>query len=764
MEPNQVFKNIRRSSTMETIAAVIVKSRFIIFILFAIAAVYCVLSVGKVNVNSELTALLPPDAETRQGLNVMEEEFTDYASSQVMISNITYEKAQELSEQIAKIEHVTGVEFDDTQAHYKSASALFTVSYDADRDDSGVLSAKKKIGELAEPYDHYIPQDTSGVQKLISEMGIILLLAVLVIIAVLLFTSHSYFEVVIFAVVFIFAGLLNMGTNFWLGTISSITQAVAIILQLALAIDYAIIFAHRYESEASREQDVREALIRALSKSIIEISSSSLTTIAGLAALTLMQFRLGFDLGIVLMKGIICSMLTVFLLMPGLILMFPGALKKTTHRKLVPNIEGWGRLLTKRVPVFLIIFAIILPAAVIFSSRTVYAFSDGSITELVPSEDRVAIHKINETFDPSTAIAVLVPSGDFEKEKRILQETEKLDGIKSVVGLANIEIEKDRVLTDRYTPRMFSELLDIDIEMSRLLYQAYGLEHEQYNAIINSSSYDVPLIDMFLYLFEKIDQGAVTLNEQQSKQLGEMRGSLERAVKQLRGENWDRLVLNSNVPAEGDESLALVESIRTIAEKEYGEGKILVTGQITSASDLRDSYLSDSMLISILTIVFVFIILLFTFRSPIAAAILVFVIQGSIWINFSITYLAGDCPSFVTNMIVSAIQMGATVDYAIVMMSRYKALREQYDKREAMVKAVNESFPTVLTSGLIMTAAGLIIAFRVSDVYVGHIGLAVGRGAAISVILVLTVLPQMIVMFDKAIAKTTIRLKRGGEE
>ena len=139
-------------------------------------------------------------------------------------------------------------------------------------------------------------------------------------------------------------------------------------------------------------------------------------------------------------------------------------------------------------------------------------------------------------------------------------------------------------------------------------------------------------------------------------------------------------------------------------------------------------------------------------------------IQGSIWINFAITCLEGSSPSFVTNMIVSSIQMGATVDYAIVMMSRYKALRERYDKREAMVRAVNEGFPTVITSGLIMTAAGLLIAFRVSDVYAGHIGLAVGRGAAISVILVLSVLPQLIVLCDKAIEKTTVRLPRKGKE
>ena len=766
MKTEQGIKNrlLRHGSIMETIAVTIVRSRYFIFLLFAAAAVYCVLSLGKVNVNSELTAFLPADAETRQGLTVMEEEFTTYAAAQVMVSNITYDTAEKLSGKIKEIGHVTDVSFDDTQAHFKNASALFSVSFDAGNDDAGAQSAMEQISELIAPYDHYTSTEVGSnySKQLSGEMGMVILFSVLVIIGVLLLTSHSYFEVVIFFIVFIFAGLLNMGTNFWLGTISSITNSVAVILQLALAIDYAIIFAHRYEDEASAEPDVKEALIRALSKSIVEISSSSLTTIAGLAALTMMQFRLGYDLGVVLMKGIVCSMLSVFLLMPGLILLFPTPLKKTAHRSLVPNIEGWGRLLAKRVPVFLLIFALVLPAAVICSRKTVYGFSDSSINELIPSESRTAMHKINDTFDPSTAIAVLVPSGDFEKEKIILEEAAALDAVKSATGLANIEIEEGRTLTDRYTPRMFSELLDVDIEIARLLFQAYGLEHEQYGAIFNSASYDVPLIDMLLYLFEKLDQGAITLTEAQNEMLTEMRGSLERADNQLRGENWDRLVLTTNVPAEGEESLRLVQNVRTIAEKQYGEGNILIMGEITSASDLRDSYQGDSVLISILTIVFVFTILLFTFRSPVAAALLVFVIQGSIWINFSVAWLECDCPSFVTNMIVSAIQMGATVDYAIVIMSHYRSLREHLGKREAMIRAVNESFPTVLTSGLMMTAAGLLIAYRVSDVYIGHIGLAVGRGAAISVILVLTVLPQMIVLFDKAIGKTTVKLRQGG--
>ena len=753
---------------MKAVASAIVSFRMVIFILFGLAAVFCVLSMGRVRINSDLTAFLPPEAETRKGLTIMNDEFVTFSSAQVMVSNVTYARAAELADEIREIDHVTDVVFDDTAAHYVSSSALFSVSFDGGEEDAPVKSAMQEILALLEKYDTYVSTAVGAdySKQLASEMSGVIAIAAVVIVAVLLLTSRSYFEVVIFLVVFVFAGLLNMGTNYWLGEISSITNSIAVIMQLALAIDYAIIFAHRYQDEAAVRTSEREALVEALAKSIVEIASSSLTTISGLVALTLMQFRLGYDLGMVLAKGIICSMVTVFLLMPGLILLFPRALRKTAHRNLVPDISGWGRLLTRTRILFVVLFAVLLPFVIIWSGRTQYAFADGTIDELVYSKSRAAMHKINDTFDPNTAVALLVPAGEYEHEKAVLREAEALSAVKSAVGLANIHIDEEHVLTDGYTPRMFSELMDVDVERSRLLFQAYGAQHGEYQAIFGAAdSYEVPLIDLLLYLFEKVDQGIVTLDAEQSARMTELRGSLVRGDMQLRGKTYDRLVLTAAVPAEGEESVALVETLRDIACEYYDRDKVLVVGDITSARDLRSSYDSDATLISLLTIAFVYVILLFTFRSPVAAAVLVFVIQGSIWINFSFPYLQSVRCSFVTNMIVSAIQMGATIDYAIVMMSRYQGLKAEHPPREAAALAVGASFPTVLTSGAMMILAGFLIAFRVSDVYVGHIGLAVGRGALISVVLVLTVLPQLLLLFDKLVEKTTFRIHvpTGGE-
>ena len=754
----------KSGGVMKTVSTIIVSSRYIIFVLFIAAAVYCALSINKVKINEDITAFLPDSTETRRGLTIMDEEFVTYASADIMVSNITYETAEKLAKHIEEFDKVSSVTLDNTTTHYKNSSALLSVSFNDVQTDQGVIDTMNDIREYLKDYDTYIYSDIgmSYSQQLANEMGFVILLTAIVIVAVLLFTSRSYFEVVIFGIVFAFAALLNMGTNFWLGEISSITNSIAVILQLALAIDYAIIFSHRYQDEALVFNNHRDALIEALSKSIIEISSSSLTTISGLVALTLMQFKLGRDLGVVLTKGILCSLITVFLLMPGLIMLFPKALRRTAHRSLIPNIEPWGKVLVSSKFCFVWFFLLIIPFSIYFSEKTEYVFSERTIDEIVYSESRASMHKIIDTFDDSTTVAVLVPTGNYNYEKRILKEYAALDDVKSVTGLASFEIDDDHVLTDGYTPRSFAELLDIDIEEADLLFQAYGVEHEEYAPIFGSTQdYEVPLIDMFLYLFEKIDHGVVNLDEETMNSINEKRDALESGIKQLQGENWNRLVLTATVPVEGERSVELTEKLRSIAEKYYGSDTVVLVGDITSTRDLSESYSSDSMKINLLTISFVFVILLFTFRTLAGSLVLVFVIQGSIWINFSFPYLTGLHTSFITNMIVSALQMGATIDYAIVIMNRFQALKAEHSPKIAMSKAVGESFPTVLTSGSILTMAGFLISFRVSDVYVSHIGLAIGRGALISVVLVLTVLPQLILMLDKLIDQTKFTIKPG---
>ena len=749
-------------SAITKLARFIVDKRKAFYLVFIAAVLFSAASISKVQVNNDITSYLPPETETRRGLTIMEEEFITLGSANVMVSNVSYDTARELADQLAAVPGVSQVAFDDTQAHYKDSAALFTLSFDGEETDPATVAAMEQVLQVLDGYDVYpstqIGRDESA--SLQKEMTVILAIAAAVIVVVLLFTSKSYMEVPVYLIVFVAAAVLNMGTNFIFGTISFITKSIAVVLQLALAIDYAIIFCHRYMEERDNGLDPREADIAALSKAIVEISSSSLTTISGLVALMLMQLRIGFDMGIVLSKGILCSMLCVFLLMPGLLMLFSGAIDRTRHRDLVPKINFWGKGVVRLRFVLPPIFLVAVVAGAVLSARCDYVF-DANDTDFDNKPDwRIADEKVADTFGASNTIAVLVPRGDYEKEGRILERAAQLPQVTQATGLANIEVEEGRMLTDQMTPRQFSELAGVDIELARLLYQAYGLSVEEYGAIFQDpDDYAVPLIDVFEFLLEQKDKGVVSLTADQARKVDELQEQLDVGLEQLRGEHWSRLVFIADVPTEGEEAQALLEQLRAIARDEYGDDVLLV-GNSTNALNLASSFSRDNLKISVLTALFVMVILLFTFKSAGLPILLVLTIQGSIWLNFSVPVLTDTNLFFLSYLVVSSIQMGATIDYAIVITNRYLELKTLMDRKQAVVEALSQSFPTILTSGTIMAVAGFLIGGISTDATIGSVGQTLGRGTVTSIILVMTVLPQLLLLGDALIEHTAITLNR----
>lgn len=743
---------------MLKLARFIVDKRKAFYLVFLAAVLFCAASVSKVHVNNDITSYLPVDTETRRGLTLMEEEFTTLGSGQFMLTNITYDEADQVAKEIEQVDGVSSVEFDDTEKHYTGSSALITVTFDGEKDDPVALQAMDHLKSILAPYDTYIYSevglDTSA--QLQSEMGIILVIAAIVIIIVLLFTSKSYMEVPVYVIVFGVAAVLNMGTNYWFGEVSYITNSVAIVLQLALAIDYAIIFCHRYMEERETKP-AREADIAALSKAIVEISSSSLTTISGMIALMLMQFRIGFDMGAVMSKGIICSMLTVFLLMPGLLMLFSNGIERTRHPNLVPRISLVGKAVVKLRYILPPIFLVTIIAGIFLSGKCDYCFSENVIDTNNPPEQRIALDRISDTFGNQNTIALLVPKGDYEKEGKILAEISELPEIDRAQGLANTEAE-GYMLTDKLKPRQFAEIAGVDIEMARLLYQAYGLEHEEYGAIFqNPDDYEIPLVDTFQFLCEQKDKGVIKLEGEQAEMVDDLQEQLDIGLPQLQGEHWSRLVFIADVPEESPQTFALLDQMRAIATQYYGDDVLLV-GNSTNARDLSESFSGDNLKISVLTALFVMIILLFTFKSAGLPILLVLTIQGSIWINFSFPYLTHTNLFFLSYLVVSSIQMGATIDYAIVITNRYMELKTIMSHRDAVIETLNQSFPTILTSGSIMTASGFLIGMISTNPPISSLGLALGRGTLTSIFLVMTVLPQLLILGDTLIERTAITL------
>ena len=746
-------------SFMQKVAAVIVDRKTFFFLTFIVMAIFCVFSRNWVNVNDDITSYLAKDTETRRGLDIMESEFTTFATANVMVSSITYDAAEKLAPKIGAIDGVRSVEFDATEAHYKNASALFAVTFDGDTTSEVSEKAMDEIKSLLADYDTYISSEVGNPmeQTIKSEMVVVLGIAVFIIIAVLLFTSKTYMEIPVLLITFGAAALLNMGTNYWFGTISYVTDSIAVVLQLALAIDYAIILCHRY-TEEREHLEARDAAVAALSKAIPEISASSLTTISGLAALSLMHFRLGYDMGIVLIKAIVMSMLSVFLLMPGLLVLFSKLIDKTHHRSFVPKISLWGKLTVKTRYVIPPLFLILAAAAFVFANRCPYVYGYSTLDTVKQNESKIADKMVASTFGTDNLVAMLVPSGSYEKEAQLLNVISAQPEVESAMGLANIEAMDGYTVTSALTPRQFAELTDQDIEAARLLYAAYAVNEKDYGQIVSSiDDYTVPLVDIVLFLRDQENAGYITLERDMSDMLDEMCAELEFGLAQLEGENWSRFVIYLNLPEESEETYEFLDTLHGIAGAYYSD--CVLVGESVNARDLRSSFSTDNLLISILSALFVVVVLLFTFRSVGLPLLLIIVIQSSIWINFSVPYLTSSNLFFISYLIVSAIQMGANIDYAIVISSRYLDLKKSMPIKEAMIETLNQAFPTIITSGAMLASAGLIIGRMTSDNTISSIGTCLGRGTIISIFLVMGVLPQILLLGDILIEKTAFAIK-----
>lgn len=749
-----------KGSGMEKIATFIVDKRNLFFLLYAFALIFSIVATGWVKVENDITTYLPEDTETRQGLTLMNDNFVTYGTARVMVSNVTYETAENICSDLESIDGVTSVDFDDTTDHYKSASALFSVTFDGTTTDDISVHALHTIRDMLAGYDTYIDTevgvDTSA--DLQSEMSVILVLAAIVIVLVLTLTSRSYAEVPVLIMTFGAAALLNMGTNFLCGTISFISNSVTVILQLALAIDYAIILCHRFSDE-HETKDTREACIAALSKAIPEISSSSLTTISGLGALAFMHFGIGRDMATVLIKAILFSLLSVFTLMPGLLMVFSKKIDATRHKNLIPKITFLGKFDVATRFIVPPIFAVVVVVTAVLANKCPYCYSYTDLVTAKQSESQIAHQKIKNTFGVNNMVAVIVPTGDYDSERQLLKDLDSCAEVKSTQGLANIDAMDGYKLADALTPRQMSELAGLDYEVAEALYAAYAVDQNEYGKLISGlGDYKVPLFDMFMFLQREMKDGNITLDGDIQETLDDLFEQLNKAQLQLQSDKYSRLVVYLNLPEESDETMDFLDTMHAMIAKYYSSDTYIV-GNSTNVKDLSSSFGEDNMLISVLSALFVVIILLFTFKSAGLPVLLIVVIQGSIWINFSVPTIQHESLYFLGYLIVNSIQMGANIDYAIVISSHYSDLKKEMRPKEAIIAALNEAFPTIFTSGTILAVAGALIGVMTTNPVIAAIGTCLGRGTVISIVLVMAVLPQILLIGDTIVERTSFDVK-----
>ncbi len=756
----------------------IVKLKWVFLVLFVALSIFGAVMIPHTKINYDLTGYLPAHCDSSTALELLKKEFDDKGMAYVMVKDVTPEKAGEIKARLEKVEGVATVTYVESM-NYKNNSALYTVTlkdydstagaFDAVKDVIDALSDEKAYLSGQSAFSYYTKLET---EQSIMKLGIAI---VVIILLVMLFTSKTYFELIVLILVFGAAMAINMGTNFlFVNGISYIANLVALVLQLALSLDYSIILLHRYMEERDNGEDAKTATVTALTKGLPEILSSSLTTVAGLAALMLMTLSIGAEIGLSLAKGIVISMATVIFFMPALLVIFDKPIQKTRHKSFVPNVTKPARAIVKARKVIVPAFLLIAILAGVAQGFNKYSFNYNS-GSLIVAPKKV----IEETgFGTLNSLVVVVPKGDAKKERQLVKYVESFDLIDksqttalstiNVYSFIDADSSETLYLTDMVTRAKLLELINqipedsapvFVIKMIRKNVQdddgwfaEYVHKHVAEDADLNTV--EVRLIDLLDFVVrEKLNSLSPLLNgNEEIKAYLDQVKQISFAKANLESENYSRITFNINGGVEDDDVFELVKTLKSGVSDFYEERYI--TGESVVCYEMSEYFMKDNLMVCLFTDLFILVILLITFRNISLPIILILAIQGGIFINFAIPFLSKTSISFIGYLIISAIQMGATIDYAIVLTNRYRGIRKDFtDRYDAMAAATNAVFPTILTSGVILTATGFVMSMLSSGV-VAQLGLLLGVGTLTSIIIVLFVLPSLLLVTEKVVDKT----------
>ena len=603
-----------------------------------------------------------------------------------------------------------------------------------DNIDNGSLIIPQDMGKKAEDIYFFGGNSTNArklVESSIGDMPKFFAVVVLVVLVILLITTKSYFEPLIFLATLGISLLLNMGSNVIaggplagtpLGTISSITSSCSTILQLAIAMDYSIFLMHTYYEELEHCMTPKEALIKALPKTIAAISSSALTTVGGFVALFFMKYKMGYDLGFVLAKGVILSLLAVIFIQPILILIFDKLVKKTTHKWQVEvRLKPVAKVVTKKwvvVVVTVLCLALAIPCAY-FQLKAPLNY----ITMTKENPNPNFPEKIAKKYD--NMLIIMTPytgSEDIDKQYEFIDKINKIGY--QIDDSGNIVLDQNGVAVENNDEHKLIEVFSLCTILNRNLYddlEASSMKDTVYNLLHSNF------------------------------------------ISHIKDEDVENKYLLYTINMEGVsedvESYATLNRIKEIGQEVFGQ-KVSVTGLSQGAYELSLVTPQDFALVSLLSAAIILIILLVTFRKPLLSILLLLVIETGIFINLSLVYFTNTKINFMAYLIVTAIELGATVDYAILMTSKFNDEKSKgVESVTAIKNAIYRAAPSVLTSGAILIAACISVRLITSNMIVGQITELIARGAFMSLILVFTFLPAL--LYIRAKATRAISIKRG---
>ncbi|MGF3142601.1 efflux RND transporter permease subunit [Facklamia sp. P13064] len=686
---------------MEKVFRKILQHDKLVLFFFMIGSVISLLSVPRVQVNYDMNDYLPSDSPSTQALSMMEEEFEGQVpNARLMLENLTIPQALAFKDKISQIKGVDEVLWlDDTvnitepldqydqdlvEAYYKNQNALYSITIDERERIKAVDALRDLIGNRG--YLEGAAVNTAvAAESTVEEIGKIIKVTIPVVLVILLITTNYWFEPLILLLTIGVSILLNAGSNLLFGTISFVTSGAGNILLLAVSLDYSVFLLHRFEENRQLGMEAEAAMVKALSQSRGSIASSGLTTGISFAALTLMQFKIGPDLGIALAKGIVISLLTVFILLPVLVIKTYRLMERTKHQPLLPQFRRLGKGVTKMMFPLVVVFAILVVPSFLAQKENNYYYGPEHIfgPETKLGQDSA---KIKEHFGQSNRMVLIVPKGEQTKEIALSNQLKKIPEVKEIISYV-----------DTVGPEIPKEFLDAE------------------------------------------------------------------TLKLLESENYSRMILTVDSEYEGEKSFNLVEEIREVADKFYPHQAHLA-GESASTYDLMDTITKDNLSVNLISTAAVFIVLAISFKSIIIPFILVLSIETAVWINLATPYFTDQVLFYFSYLLVGAIQLGATVDYAILLARRYLENRERLERKAAIIETISNVTVSIMTSGSAIVLVGSLLGYITTHGILMQLGRLLARGSVFSILIVLFVLPGLLYLFDKPIEKLTYGLKFVKEE
>lgn len=679
----------------------IVKHRGLIIVLYVLLLIPSIIGYANTRINYDILSYLPSDIETMKGQNILVNEFGSGGFSFFIVDDMKEKDVEKLKGKIEKVEGVHKVIWYDSlmditvpmellpdkivNAFNNGNATMMLIMYDKTTSDDLTMKAIEDIREISNEQCFL-----SGMSAVVTDTKIIantetpvyVVIAGILTLIVLGVAMDSFIVPVLFLASIGMSIVYNLGSNIFMGEISYITKALAAVLQLGVTMDYSIFLYNSFKEYKEKfPDDSKRAMSHAISNTIVSVTASSITTVAGFLALCFMSFTLGLDIGIVMIKGVVIGVIECVTLLPAILLLFEKTIDKRRHKPLLPEFKGIAKFVTRKHLLLLVLYIVILIPA-LHGNNNVDVYYNLDETIPVSYKSRAANVKLNELFDTNSTHMILMDSNlSASKSAEMAKELEKVKGVETVLSYDSFV---DPSIPDEFVP-------------------------------------------------DKIKD-------------------------ELADDKWKLAFVFSDYKVASDEVNRQVDELNKIIDK-YDE-KAMLIGEAPCTKDLIDITDKDFKTVNVVSIGAIFLIILITFKSISLPVILVAVIELAIFINMAISYYTGTTIPFISSVVIGTIQLGATVDYAILMTTRYKKERNNgMSKKEAVRIASSSSAKSIVVSGLSFCAATIGVAIYSKIDMISSLCLMISRGAIISMFCVLLFLPAMFMIFDGLIRKTSIGFK-----